>query len=226
VAKHDPIVEMVSWADAMTLWKRHKGFVIRVSNPSIAFLLLACAGANAPPKGENARAVPVAASTRCADPSPEAALIKWRQLIAPAVSEAQKTFPEACRHFLVHAQKGVMLTVTALLRDGDGHFQMSYVYVDRVDAGVITGRIAADLDIVHGLSLNDVYRLPASEILDWGIAILDSDITIPDGFAKGDFMLSFLNTVPEDVVWPIACELTAFPKKDGSAPKHNCCADR
>jgi hypothetical protein len=96
---------------------------------------------------------------------------------------------------------------------------MSYVYVDRVDAGLVTGRIAGDLDIVHGLSWNDVYRVPESEILDWGIIM-------PDGSAKGDFMVRFLDTVPRDVLWPIACELIAFPKKDGSVPIRSCCANQ
>jgi hypothetical protein len=110
------------------------------------------------------------------------------------------------------------LTVTVPVRDGDGHFELSYLYVDRVDRGIITGRIAGDLEIVHGLRHNDVYRVPESEILDWGI-------TMPDGSTKGDFMLPFINTVPEDVRWPIQCEMRAFPKRDGSLP-HNCCPDQ
>jgi hypothetical protein len=92
---------------------------------------------------------------------------------------------------------------------------MSYVVVDRVDAGMITGRIGGDPGIVHGFSYNDVYRVPASEILDWGV-------TMPDGSEQGYFIARFVDTLPRDVQCQTACELTSFPVKDGTVPKPRC----
>jgi hypothetical protein len=186
---------------------------------ALALPFLACAAASVRQKGEIARTASGGPSTNCAERSPEAALAKWRQLTAPSVAEAQKTFPDVSRQFPRGAPAGGTFVVIVLLRDGDGHFQMSYVVVDRIDAGIITGRIAGELGIVHGLNYNDIYRVPASEILDWGI-------TLPDGSEQGYFIARFVDTLPRDVQCQMASELTTFPAEDGTVPKATCQCSR
>jgi len=145
---------------------------------------------------------------RSAD-APEAALAKWQQLAAPYVSEARKTFPEARREFFGGSSQGAMFFVVVLLRDGDGHFQMSYMSVDRVDAGMITGRILSQSLIVHGFQHNDVYRVAEAEILDWSV-------TMADGSEKGDFLVKFNDTLPREVQCRMGRDLTSFPTTDDS----------
>ena len=167
---------------------------------ALAMPLLACAAATTQQKAQIARTPPGDSSKECPERSPEAAVAKWQRAIAPLVSEARRTFPAVIREFPAGAPSGGIFVVIVLLRDGDGHFQMSYVVVDRVDAGTITGRIGGDLGIVHGLKYNDTYRVSAGEILDWGV-------TMPDGSEKGYFMARFVDALSEDARWRIMCGL-------------------
>jgi hypothetical protein len=96
---------------------------------------------------------------------------------------------------------------------------MSFMSVDRVDAGTITGRISSQPGIVHGFNLDDIYRVAETEILDWSV-------TMPDGSEKGNFVGRFEDTLPRDIQCQIARDLTSFPTKDGSAssgpPNRDC----
>jgi hypothetical protein len=88
---------------------------------------------------------------------------------------------------------------------------MSYVIVDRVDAGTITGRIGAELTLVHGFPYNATYRVPEGEILDWGV-------TMPDGSEKGYFIARFVDTLSEEARWQIMCGL---PTEEAHTPLEN-----
>jgi len=125
------------------------------------------------------------------------------------VSEARKTFPEARQQFLAAKSPAETFFVIVLLRDGDGHFQMSYMSVERVDAGTITGRISSEPSIVRGFHFNDVYRVAETEILDWSLKM-------SDGSEKGNFIPRFTDTLPRDVQCQMARDLTSFPTKDDS----------
>lgn len=222
VAKDYPTVENTSWTDVMRIRDRDLACRLGVWIFALALPLLACAAASTQQKTEIARTPPVGSSTDCPERSPEAALAKWRRATAPLVSEARKTFAAVGRQFPAGAPSGGIFVVIVLLRDGDGHFQMSYVVVDRVDAGTITGRIGAELKIVHGFSYNDTYRVPEGEILDWGV-------TMPDGSEKGYFIARLVDTLSEDARWQIMCGLPTqkedTPHDDAGAVQQGVAAD-
>jgi len=173
-------------------------------------LLSACAGSGPRPDRGIGQSPSVDSRGEDSADTPEAALAKWRQLVAPYVSEARKTFPEARRQFVAARSPGATFLVIVLLRDGDGHFQMSFMSVEGVDAGTITGRISSEPSIVHGFHLNDGYRVAQTEILDWLV-------TMADGSEKGNFVGRFESTLPRDVQCRMARDLTSFPTNDGAA---------
>ena len=196
----------------MSIRERDLACRLGVWSFALALPLLACAAASTQQKTEIAQ-MPVSSSAECPERSPEAALAKWRQAIAPLVSEARRTFPAVGRQFPAGAPAGGIFVVIVLLRDGDGHFQMSYVIVDRVAAGTITGRIGAELKLVHGFGYNDTYRVPEGEILDWGLSM-------PDGSEKGYFIAKFVDTLSEDARWQTMCGLPT-QAEDEDAPLHD-----
>src|SRR6188768_3099378 len=76
---------------------------------------------------------------------PNAALAKWRALVAPQVKQARSTYPDAKRRYLAGLPPRHMFFVTTLLRDQQGHFESVFVLVYEIANQRVTGRITTNV---------------------------------------------------------------------------------
>jgi hypothetical protein len=61
--------------------------------------------------------------------------------------------------------------------------------VDRIDSGVVTGRISSDILAVDGYRRGATLTFREAEVIDWLISR-------PDGSEEGNFVGKFLDTLP------------------------------
>jgi hypothetical protein len=121
--------------------------------------------------------------------SPADALASWRRLIAPTSAKSLATYPDAKRRYLAGLPPGETFFVTTILVDGAGQFEQVFILVDRIEDGVVTGRIFSDIARVHGFKARDVYRVTESDIVDWLISK-------PDGSEEGNLVGKFVDDLP------------------------------
>jgi hypothetical protein len=106
--------------------------------------------------------------------------------IAPYVAQAKSTYPAAKARFLSGLPNGQYFFVTTRLHDKTGAFEQVFIAVASIQGGLITGRIASDINLVSGYKNGDVYAFPETELLDWLI-------THPDGSEEGNVVGKFLD---------------------------------
>ncbi|HVU50218.1 MAG TPA: hypothetical protein VHL80_06010 [Polyangia bacterium] len=169
---------------------------LRLCAAALSLLVAACATTGAPASGtgrpQEGRLSPDAPADRpfhVAGKSPAEALASWRALIAPYVEKAWATYPDAKRRYLAGLPPGETFFVTTILADSAGRFEQVFILVDRIEDGVVTGRIFSDVATVHGFKPQDVYRFKESEIVDWLISK-------PDGSEEGNLVGKFIDNLP------------------------------
>jgi hypothetical protein len=106
--------------------------------------------------------------------------------IAPYVADAKSTYPAAKAKFLAGLPQGQYFFVTTRLHDQSGTFEQVFIAVKSIQDGVISGRIASDINLVSGYKNGDPYVFPEAELLDWLI-------THPDGSEEGNVVGKFLD---------------------------------
>jgi uncharacterized protein YegJ (DUF2314 family) len=114
-------------------------------------------------------------------------LRKFEEAIKPHVEQAKKTYPEAKKRFLAGLPPKEKFYVTVKLRDESGRFEQSFIAVEEIKDGTITGTIANEITHITKYKFGDEYTFPESELLDW-------TITKADGTEEGNFVGKFLDT--------------------------------
>src|SRR6185312_12398920 len=99
---------------------------------------------------------------------------KLNKAIAPYVTKAKSTYPQAKQRFLTGLPKGQHFFLTAPLKDDQGHEENVFIVVRAIQDGIVSGRIANDVRLVSGYKNGDDYSFAESALLDWLI-------TKPDG---------------------------------------------
>lgn len=107
--------------------------------------------------------------------------------IQPFIRQARATYPAARKRFQAGLPPGESFFVTTRLHDTSGAFEQVFVAVQRIESGVVTGRIWSNVQSVRGFKYGDVYRFSEEEILDWLISK-------PDGSEEGNYVGKFLDT--------------------------------
>jgi hypothetical protein len=112
---------------------------------------------------------------------------RFRERIEPYVKQARASYPGARRRYLAGLPAGEKFYVTTQLRNEDGRFEQIFILVQKIEAGVISGRIASDIQVIRGYRRGDVHRVAENEILDWLISR-------KDGSEEGNFVGKFMDT--------------------------------
>lgn len=112
---------------------------------------------------------------------------EFDRAIAPYVAKALATYPEAKKRFLAGLPPKHTFFLTTRLRDADGRWEQSFIAVESISQGVVTGIIASDLNGVKGYKAGDRHTFPEDEMLDWLISR-------PDGTEEGNVVGIFLDT--------------------------------
>jgi len=121
--------------------------------------------------------------------SPHDALVRWRALIRPHSQRALATYSDARQRYLNGLPPGQNFFVTIILRDHAERFEQVFVLVDKIETGVVSGRIASDILAVTGYHRGAQLTFSEAEIVDWLISK-------PDGAEEGNVVGKFLDTLP------------------------------
>jgi len=123
--------------------------------------------------------------------SPEAAYARWRQTIAAHVKLAMAGYPDAKGRYLAGLPPGETFFVTTILRDPTGFFEQVFILVDKIDLGMVTGRISSEIGVVDGFKKGQVHTFSESEVIDWVI-------TRPDGSEEGNVVGRFVHAMSRE----------------------------
>ena len=107
--------------------------------------------------------------------------------IAPYVAEAKRTFPIAKSKFEHGLSKGQSFFITTRLHDSSGAIEQVFIAVNKIEGGIVYGKIWSKIELVDGYKLGGLYQFPESEMLDWLI-------THPDGSEEGNVVGKFLDS--------------------------------
>ncbi len=111
----------------------------------------------------------------------------YDKAIAPYVAKARATYPSAKKRFLDGLPQGYRFSVRARLRDKDGsQFEDSFVSVEKISRGQITGIIENELRTVKQFKTGQRITIPESKIDNWVIVR-------PDGTEEGNYVGKFLD---------------------------------
>jgi hypothetical protein len=117
----------------------------------------------------------------------EARLAAYDQAIAPYVAQARATYPEAKKRFLAGLAPGYRFSVRVPLIDPDGKREDSFVAVERISDGKITGTITSQLALVSHYKTGQRITVSELKIDNWVIVR-------PDGTEEGNPVGKFLDT--------------------------------
>jgi hypothetical protein len=110
----------------------------------------------------------------------------YKKAIAPYVAKARATYPGAKTRFLAGLPKGHEFLVRIQLTDPDGSGEDSFVKVEKIEGGIITGSIESKLDLVKHYKTGQRMSFPESRIDNWMISN-------PDGPEEGNYVGKFLD---------------------------------
>jgi hypothetical protein len=162
----------------------------------IAMLALATSSACAPaltdaaePESEPAALAPLSPNAPADRPHPVTGSQQqaYEQAIAPYVAKAKETWPDAKRRFLEGLPPKHVFFVTTRLYDSQGRAESVFVRVQWIKDGIISGRIATELQLVRIYKPGDPYSFREENLLDWMIAR-------PDGTEEGNVVGKFMDT--------------------------------
>jgi hypothetical protein len=107
--------------------------------------------------------------------------------IAPYVAKARSTYPEAKKRFLAGLPPKQTFFITTRIHDKAGKWEQSFIAVENIKDGQVTGLIWSDLTLVTGFKKGERYTFPEADMLDWLISK-------PDGTEEGNVVGKFLDT--------------------------------
>ena len=113
-------------------------------------------------------------------------LAAYDRAIAPYVAKARATYPEAKKRFLAGLPPGYRFSVRVPLFDPDGKREDSFVAVEKISGGKITGTIESHLTLVSRYKTGQHITVPESQIDNWVIVR-------PDGTEEGNAVGKFLD---------------------------------
>jgi len=109
----------------------------------------------------------------------------YDKAIAPYIAKARATYPEAKKRFLAGLPAGYRFSVRTRLTDPDGAIEDSFLRVEKIENGKITGLLGA-VDFVHSYKQGQRISIPESKIDNWVIVR-------PDGTEEGNYVGKFLD---------------------------------
>lgn len=113
--------------------------------------------------------------------------------LAPYVALSRKMYPEAKAKFLKGLPPDHVFALTHLLRElGSERYEQIYVTVEKIEGGIVEGRIASEIGVVQGYKRGDRIRFEESEIRDW-------TIVAPDGSEEGNYVGKFIDVLHDGV---------------------------
>ena len=105
----------------------------------------------------------------------------------PYVEQARASYPTAKGKFEAGLPVGQSFFVTTRIYETPTKFEQVFVAVERIESGVVSGKVWSDIRLINGYKWGSPYSFPESEVLDWLI-------TQPDGSEEGNFVGKFLDT--------------------------------
>jgi len=109
----------------------------------------------------------------------------YDKAIAPYIARSRATYPEAKKRFLAGLPAGYRFSVRTRLTDPDGAIEDSFLRVETIENGKITGLLGA-VDFVHSYKEGQRITIPESKIDNWVIVR-------PDGTEEGNYVGKFLD---------------------------------
>lgn len=113
-------------------------------------------------------------------------LATYDRAIAPYIAKARATYPGAKKRFLAGLPPGYRFSVRVPLSDPNGKREDSFVLVEKIAGGKITGTITSQLSLVSHYQTGQRITVPESAIDNWVIVR-------PDGTEEGNFVGKFLD---------------------------------
>jgi uncharacterized protein YegJ (DUF2314 family) len=113
-------------------------------------------------------------------------LAQYDRDIAPYIAKARATYPAAKKRFLAGLPAGYTFSVRMPLRDRDGKREDSFVLVQQIKNGNITGTIQSHLGLITNYKTGQQITFPEGKIDNWLILR-------PDGTEEGNYVGKFLD---------------------------------
>jgi hypothetical protein len=110
----------------------------------------------------------------------------YDRAIAPYIAKARATYRDAKRRFLAGLPPGYRFSVRVPLFDPDGKREDSFVAVEKISDGKISGTISSQLEVISHYKTGQRITFPESQIDDWVIVR-------PDGTEEGNPVGKFLD---------------------------------
>ncbi|KAF0812389.1 hypothetical protein IGB42_03057 [Andreprevotia sp. IGB-42] len=107
--------------------------------------------------------------------------------IAPYVQQARNTYAAAKRRFQAGLPAGQSFFLATTLTDLSGNRENVFIAVNRINNGVVYGKIWNDLQTVRGYRYGDAYSFAENRMLDWLI-------TKAYGSEEGNFVGKYLDS--------------------------------
>jgi len=110
---------------------------------------------------------------------------KYDAAIAPYVAKARATYPAAKARFLAGLPAGYSFWVRVRLFDPNGHREDSFMTVQKINGGKITG-VLGPVDILHSYKRGQTITVNERNIDNWVILR-------PDGIEEGNYVGKFMD---------------------------------
>lgn len=115
-------------------------------------------------------------------------LEKLDAAIAPYVSQAKASYPQARSRFLAGLPSGERFFVVTRVGGPDGKWEQAFIRVQSIVDGKVTGTISSKMRIVRSYQPGDPYELAESALIDWVIVKSDGS---EEGNVVGKFLDSY-----------------------------------
>jgi hypothetical protein len=110
----------------------------------------------------------------------------YEKAVAPHVAKARATYPAAKKRFLAGLPPGHKFSVRVSLFDRDGKRENSFVKVETIKNGQITGIVESTLGLIRDYKTGQRITFPEDKIDNWVILR-------PDGTEEGNYVGKFLD---------------------------------
>jgi hypothetical protein len=107
--------------------------------------------------------------------------------IKPYVEQARSSYPAAKQRFEAGLPRGQSFFITTRIFETPTRFEQVFVAVQRIEDGMVYGRVWSDIRLLTKYRQGDYYTFPESDMIDWLI-------TQPDGSEEGNYVGKFLDT--------------------------------
>jgi hypothetical protein len=111
--------------------------------------------------------------------------VEYNKAIAPYVAKARATYPAAKARFLAGLPPGYSFAVRVRLKDSKGRREDSFLTVNKISGGKITGRLES-VTLLRNYKTGQTISVKEGEIDNWVIVR-------PDGTEEGNYVGKFLD---------------------------------